>query len=359
MPTLRRYVARQFGTNMGLMLLAFVSLLQLLDLLANADDIVKLHGTGLGAFLRHAMLNTPEITTVVTPICALLASLLTLARLALGNEVLALKAAGLPYYRLLMAFVPVALVVGVAHFLVSDQLTPPAARALLQWDSESPKAKLDTKIKGGFWIRDGDTLVRVSRVSQRGSELTGLTLFQRDKRGEVVLRLAAESAEHHGGAWQLRNVERLALTQGDLGTITTVPAMGWNTSLTPRQFSDFVSPASALSLLELWRFVTHAGIGSHPGYFYLTWFSKRLSLPITSLMMVLLAAPVAQSMQRQGGLVRGIAIGVALGFLYFVADGFVLTLGEVGTLPPIVAAWSPALLFGLLGGAFLVRMEGV
>ena len=86
MPTLRRYVARQFGTNMGLMLLAFVSLLQLLDLLANADDIVKLHGTGLSAFLRHAMLNTPEIATVVTPICALLASLLTLARLALGND---------------------------------------------------------------------------------------------------------------------------------------------------------------------------------------------------------------------------------------------------------------------------------
>src|SRR5438067_11081436 len=222
MPTLRRYVARQFGTNMGLMLLAFVSLLQLLDLLANADDIVKLHGTGLSAFLRHAMLNTPEIATVVTPICALLASLLTLARLALGNEVLALKAAGLPYYRLLWAFAPVALIVGVAHFLVSDQLTPPAARALLQWDSESPRAKLDTKIKGGFWIRDGDTLVRVSRVSQRGSELTGLTLFQRDKRGEVVLRLAAESAGHHDGAWQLRNVERLALTQGDLGTITTV-----------------------------------------------------------------------------------------------------------------------------------------
>src|SRR4029077_5126126 len=127
---------------------------------------------------------------------------------------------------------------------------------------------------------------RVSRVSQHGSELTGLTLFQRDKRGQAVLSPAAHAAGHLDGAWPVRNVERLALTQGDLGTITTVPAMGWNTSLTPRQFSDFVSPASALSLIELWRFVTHAGIGSHPGYFYLTWFSKRLSLPIASFMMV-------------------------------------------------------------------------
>jgi lipopolysaccharide export system permease protein len=76
-------------------------------------------------------------------------------------------------------------------------------------------------------------------------------------------------------------------------------------------------------------------------------------------MMVLLAAPVAQSMQRQGGMVRGLALGVVLGFLYFVTDGFVLTLGEAGALPPVVAAWSPALLFGIVGSATLVRMEGV
>jgi lipopolysaccharide export system permease protein len=359
MPTLRRYVARQFGSNMALMLLAFVSLLQLLDLLANADDIVKLHGGGAAAFFWHALFNSPEIISVVTPICALLASLLTLARLAHSNEVLALKAAGLSYYRLLVAFVPVAFAVGAAHFLVSDQLTPPASRALLQWDSESPKAKLDIKVKDGFWIRDGDTLVRVGRVTRRGTELAGLTLFQRDKRGQVILRLTAESAAHRHGAWELRNVERLSLAEGDLGTFTTVPTMGWNTSLTPRQFSDFVSPANALSLVDLWRFVSHAGIGSHPIYFYLTWFNKRLSLPIASFMMVLLAAPVAQSMQRQGGMVRGLAVGVVLGFLYFVTDGFVLTLGEAGALPPVIAAWSPALLFGLVGSATLVRMEGV
>jgi lipopolysaccharide export system permease protein len=175
----------------------------------------------------------------------------------------------------------------------------------------------------------------------------------------VILRLAADSAFHRDGAWQLHDVERLSLTEGDLGTFTTVPVMGWKTSLTPRQFSDFVSPANALSLAELWRFVSHSGVGSHPGYFYLTWFNKRLSLPIASFMMVLLAAPVAQSMQRQGGMVRGLALGVVLGFLYFVTDGFVLTLGEAGALPPVIAAWSPALLFGIVGAAVLVRMEGV
>jgi lipopolysaccharide export system permease protein len=357
MPTLRRYVARQFAANMALVMLAFVSLLQLFELLASSDSIIKLHGTRVTAFAWHALLNMPEIVTVVTPIGALMAALLTLARLALQNEVLALKSAGLSYYRLVLAFMPVALAVGLINLLVADQLMPRTSRALVQWDADSPRAKTDASIKDGFWVRDGDLLVRVVRVSQRGSKLSGVTLFERDKQGNVVLRVTAETAEHRDGAWQLQKAERLSLAEGELGKFTAADTLPWNTRLTPRQFSEFASPPGTLAFADLLRFITHAGTGSHPISYYLTLLHKRLALPLTSMMMVLLAAPVAQSMQRQGGLVRGMAIGVALGFLYFVANGFVLTLGEAGALPPAVAAWSPSLLFATIGALALLRME--
>jgi lipopolysaccharide export system permease protein len=357
MPTLQRYVARQFTANMVLVMLAFVSLLQLFELLANSDNIIKLHGARVSAFAWHALLNLPEIVTVVTPIGALIAALLTLARLAQQNEVLALKSAGLSYYRLLLAFVPVALGVGLLNLLIADQVMPRSSRALVQWDSDSPKAKTDISMRDGFWVRDGDLLVRVGRVSKRGSRLSDVILFERDKGGNVVLRVIADAAEHRGTAWELRNVERLALGQGELVRFTSAETMPWNTRLTPRQFSDFASPPGTLGFADLVRFISHAGTGSHPVSYYLTLFHKRLALPLTSLMMVLLAAPVAQSMQRQGGLVRGMAVGVALGFIYFVVNGFVLTLGEAGALPPAVAAWSPSLLFATIGAIALVRME--
>jgi lipopolysaccharide export system permease protein len=357
MPTLRRYATRQFTANLALVMLAFVSLLQLFELLAQSDDIIKLHGPRAAAFAWHALLNMPEIITVVTPIGVLMAALLTLARLALQNEVLALKSAGLSYYRLLLAFAPVALAVGVLNLLIADQVMPRTSRALVQWDAESPKAKTDVSIKDGFWIRDGDLLVRVGRVSPRGTKLAQVTLIERDKRLQVVMRVIAETAEYRDGSWQLHKAERLALSEGEPGQFSFAETMPWNTRLLPRQFSDFASPSATLSFADLIRFITHAGVGSHPVSYYMTLFHKRLALPLTSLMMVLLAAPVAQSMQRQGGLVRGMAIGVALGFLYFVANGFVLTLGEAGALPPAAAAWSPSLLFATIGAAALVRME--
>ncbi len=45
------------------------------------------------------------------------------------------------------------------------------------------------------------------------------------------------------------------------------------------------------------------------------------------------------------------AIGFGLGFLYFISDGLVMSLGETGAVPPVVAAWLPILVFASVGGA--------
>ena len=52
---------------------------------------------------------------------------------------------------------------------------------------------------------------------------------------------------------------------------------------------------------------------------------------------VLLAARGAQRFSRHASQVPGIVAGIGLGFLFFVADGMVLALGESGALPPLVA----------------------
>jgi len=134
--------------------------------------------------------------------------------------------------------------------------------------------------------------------------------------------------------------------------------MVWDTRLTPGHFSDMAATPSSLSLRELRRFVSSPGVGAHASYFYETWLFKRLAIPPISLLMLLLAAPVAQGMMRQGSMAAGYMIGIGLGFFYFVTDGLVLALGEAGAIPPVLAAWTPAALFGSIGGAALLRMEG-
>jgi lipopolysaccharide export system permease protein len=110
---------------------------------------------------------------------------------------------------------------------------------------------------------------------------------------------------------------------------------------------------------RLWVFAASTQLGVRPTYFYETWLQKRIALPVSSILMILLAAPVALSFgRRDRGVASGMAIGFGLGFLYFITEGLVLSLGESGAVPPFFAAWLPALLFASIGGLWLIRLEG-
>ncbi len=73
--------------------------------------------------------------------------------------------------------------------------------------------------------------------------------------------------------------------------------------------------------------------------------------------MPLLGAVAAFGIARSGKLFLRAVMGMALGFLYFVADNFALSMGSLGAYPPILAAWAPFLLFLMIGEAVLIRTE--
>ena len=83
----------------------------------------------------------------------------------------------------------------------------------------------------------------------------------------------------------------------------------------------------------------------------------KLSGPLSTLLMPLLAAVAAFGLARSGQVLLRATVGMALGFAYFVADNFSLAMGNVGAYPPLLAAWAPFVLFLLIGETVLIRSE--
>lgn len=83
----------------------------------------------------------------------------------------------------------------------------------------------------------------------------------------------------------------------------------------------------------------------------------KISGPLSAVLMPLLGAVAAFGLARSGRLFVRAVIGMALGFAFFVADNFMLAMGNFGTVPPLMAAWAPFLLFLLIGEAVLIRTE--
>ncbi|HHI82628.1 MAG TPA: LptF/LptG family permease, partial [Rhizobiales bacterium] len=90
-----------------------------------------------------------------------------------------------------------------------------------------------------------------------------------------------------------------------------------------------------------------------------TWWHQRLTLFLSAWLMIVICVPLAAKFRRGGGIGIMFAIGVLLGFVFFVFDGISVTLGELGVLPPWIAAWLPVLLFFGAGAWLTLRAETV
>jgi lipopolysaccharide export LptBFGC system permease protein LptF len=82
--------------------------------------------------------------------------------------------------------------------------------------------------------------------------------------------------------------------------------------------------------------------------------NRKLAYPLITLVMAILAIPFSLSAGKRGSLAGlGTAIGMAIA--YWVVAAVFENLGNVNSLPAILAAWSPDLLFAMAGSYLLLR----
>jgi lipopolysaccharide export LptBFGC system permease protein LptF len=107
---------------------------------------------------------------------------------------------------------------------------------------------------------------------------------------------------------------------------------------------------------ELEHLTRRLRAGGYPTGGLETALQTKIAQPAMLLVMALLAVPFAFRVGRRGAL-AGIGLGLGLGILALIAAAFLTKLGDVGALPPALAAWSPNVLFGLAAAYFLLRMR--
>lgn len=361
--TLVLYLSRLLFGRILLVLASFVALLQLFDLLNNAQEIIKTHGEGGGVLLRYSMLRVPQLIAFMLPFATLVGTLLALAKLARQSEVTATRAIGLSFRQIFLLLAPPLLVLAVFHAVVSDQLAPAANRALTLWESESSEliGAFDPPAPETVWTRDSGDMWQVQDVQRRGLELLGVTIYRRDAEGNLLAQVMSPRARYENGRWVLSDV---ATYEVDSAAPDAMPQRQLQAQLiletsmlTPDNFIDASATPASLPLSELLRLTINPGLGSFPDYVYAMWVHKRISLPLIVFVMALLAIPVAGGLQRSGGTISAFAIGVALGFAYFVAEGITLAMGQSGAIPPWLAAWSPLMVFFCIGGWGLLQLD--
>ena len=71
--------------------------------------------------------------------------------------------------------------------------------------------------------------------------------------------------------------------------------------------------------------------------------------------MAVLAIPFSLSAGKRGA-IAGVAVAVGIGVVQITVSRLFESMGNVSQLPPVLAAWSPDLIFGLVGGYLILKV---
>jgi lipopolysaccharide export system permease protein len=343
--TIIRYLTRLYVERLMLLLVGLAALLQLVDLMDRADDVLE-RGFGVLGLMRYGLLRLPLTAGAAVPVAALAAAVLTFATLAARGEITALRAAGLPVLRLAGLMLPVAAVLGLGHLLLADWLQPRADAAFARWWGEGAA--------GRIWFADGLDVVGVERVEGDGTLLAGIEITRRQPDGGLADVLTARQAQFSEGRWALLQGNRMSAA----GPSQPFERLPWPTRLEPANLLELTRPMPVLSMSRLNAALKGGWAVRDPKAAIVTRLLRLAALPVMPMLMVLLASPVVAATRRGGGIPAGMAVGLAAGLSYLLLDGILAAMGEAGTLPPPLAAWMAHGVFACVGGAFLLHAEG-
>ena len=350
------YTAKTFVLRTLAVLAALVIILQTLDLLGESGKILRVPGNGDSELWRYVSLRIPQLISRFLPFSVLLGTLITLATLNQNSEVVSMKAAGISAHQIIAPLIVASLGIAAISFVFNERVVTRATETLSSWEKvDYGPVPRDSGIRPNVWVRWGDDLISAREVRGEGAatELRGVAIY--DRQWETMKRIVTASrAVRSGDGWRL---EQVATFDVDSGTTARSPTLDYGRGLDPSQFTLAHVSADEQDFATLRDSVKQLKLAGRPTAELESGLWHKLSGPLSSVLMPLLAGVAAFGLARSGQLFWRAIIGMFLGFAYFVADNFALAMGNLGAYPPLLAAWAPFVLFALIGETVLIRTE--
>ena len=350
------YMARLFLSRSLAVLVMLVMVLMALDLLGESGKILAVPGNGEAEIWRYVGLRVPMLASRFLPFAVLLGTLIALTSLNQNSEVVAMKAAGMSAHQVLAPMILASLLVAALAFAFNETVVVRASRTADAWTGVDYKPiPPDSGVLSNVWARNKGQLIHARLVVGRGDNvrLEGVTIYERE--GESLSAMIdAKSARQRPGGWRLFDVRvydtnmNMVHKHPTLDTLDGVETTRFTLARINATGEDFASLNQAIVDLDrAGRPTAEARSG---------WWHK-ISGPMSIILMPLLAGLAAFGLARSGQVMIRAAIGMALGFTYFLVDNLSLALGNVGAYPPFLSAFAPFMLFLFIGEMLLVRSE--
>ena len=353
------YILRDFLTYLLLVSATFVILILVFTFFELLSDIIRnrVPLVTVGEYLLHVV---PYYAYQIAPMPVMIAILVTFGLLEKSNEVTAMKATGISIYRVVTPVLILAGVMSGGLFLVDQFYLP---------ENNRQEEALRNLIKGKppqtffrperSWIFGKNNSIYYYELFDGDRNVFGnISIFEFDPSTfSITKRIFAEHARWDSG------LSRFVFTQGWMRAfngsaiqdfhpfdVATFSELEEN----PAYFKKEVKQSSEMNYSELSQYIDDLQQSGFQVVPLRVQLYKKFSFPLITLVMAVLAIPFSLRSAQRGAL-TGVATALGISITYFVVSALFEAMGNISQLPPALAAWSPDLVFALVGGYLILK----
>src|SRR5271157_1110434 len=354
------YVLRDFFLYLGMIVATFLVLLLVFTLFELLGDILR-NQTPAVVVVEYLFNVMPYLLYNAAYIIVLLAVLITFGLMNRSNEITAIKATGTSVYRIVTPVLAAAAILSAGLFF-ADQFYLP--------HTNKRQEALHNQIKG----KPPQTYLRPDRRWIFGQhndiyyyqffdadrdQFANVTIFQIDPASfSIAQRIHADSAHWADNlnrwiferGWH-RSLNRPAIAGFRTFEVSTFPEL----SEAPSYFKKEVKQYSEMNYEELRRYIRDLQQSGFDVVRLRVQLNKKFSFPMITLIMAVLAIPFSLSASKKGA-ITGVAVAVGIAVIYTVVSRLFEAMGDLSQLPPALAAWSPDLIFALVGAYMILKI---
>jgi LPS export ABC transporter permease LptF/LPS export ABC transporter permease LptG len=363
---LDRYITRKY---LAVFSLVFVSTLSLFIIITFFDQIDNLyeHNKPISLFFEYIWYKIPDFVHYVLPISALTSVLLSLGLMTKFNEITAMKASGISLYRTVLPVLFLSGLVSFFSFYLQENILPYSnKKAEETWNRINdipPRSynRLDRrwvvgKNQGRIYY-DGLRMYYYNYFDPIASVFSHLTILEIDASDWLITRrIYADKGTLNGHELMLNE----AWIRGFSGRKPSKFFQMKENSLFINETKDYFikdwKEPDQMNYAELAQYIQDIKERQFDTVRLQVDLHSKISFPLVSLIMTLLAIPFAFSMGKRGALV-GIGLSLIIAMIYWGAIGVFQSMGYAGYLQPFLAAWGPNFLFGLVGLYFMLTLR--
>lgn len=345
------YIMKKFLSTYVFLIAIVILIAIIFDYNEKIDKFTQSHVPVRKIVFDYYLNFIPYFSNLFSPLFVFIAVILFTSNLASNSEIIAMKAAGMSFRRLLRPYMLSAFLIAVVTFFLGAYVIPVGNISRVNFENAYVKKKSTTTADNVQMQVDTGVVAYITHFDNVTKSGYGFSLDKFvDKK--LVSHLTAQNIQYdtlsdRRYSWTIR-MYNIRTLKGRREKISSGEKLDTMIMMEPSDFFYTKNQQETMTLPQLGEFIGKQKMRGAPNVnTFEVEYHKRFAMPFAAFILTVIGVSLS-SQKRKGGMGISLGIGLALSFAYIMFQTVSATFSMNAGMPAALAAWIPNAVFAVI-----------